>query len=285
MSRPSYDDVWTFSRSVQHVSQEARNAFLAGARQIDFADWTMAAQQLKELVFAVMNAYGPAASELGAQWYEFCRAGNFNRGYTAIVGETSRYSIKSDIDAAVDMLFNGEITEDELIDKLAGVVVNQTHGQARNTIMVNLDEDLRQARIAHDTSFIDDCGYARVTTAGACAFCVLLASRGFVYRSKRTASRTKFGDKYHDDCRCVPVPFTDAHEISGYGEQLEEHERKYREADNLRRSGKMPDELKDRIKQAREQHDIAYAEGRTTEKWSSLNEDTIVMRWQNEGMH
>ena len=275
MPRPTYEDVWTFAQSVQRVSQEARNVFLAGAMQIDFEDWTTAAQQLRELVFSIMDAFGPAADELGAQWYEFCRTGNYDRGYTAIVGEGSRYSVKSDIDAAIDKLFNGETTENELIDSLAGVVVNQTQEHARNTILENLDEDLRQAKAANDSDFIDSCGYARVTTAGACAFCILLASRGFVYTSEKTASRNKFGRKYHDDCRCVPVPFTDAHQIKGYGSVLEGHEQKYRDADNLRRSGDYPDELKERIKAAKDNHD-----GR----WSSLNEDLIIMRWQNEGL-
>jgi 4-alpha-glucanotransferase len=43
--------------------------------------------------------------------------------------------------------------------------------------------------------------------------------------------------------------------------------------------------FKEREEKALREHEKAYAEGRTNEKWSSLNEDTIVMRWQNEGMH
>ena len=284
MARPSYEDVWTFANSLQHVSQEARSMFLKGVEQISFDDWSVSVQQLRDLVNVVMDSFGPAAAELGAQWYEYCRAGKFDRGYTAIVGETSRYSVKSDVDAAVDKLFDGDITENDLIDKVAGIIVNQVQAQSKNSILENLDEDLRQARAANDKEFGAQCGYSRVTTSGACAFCILLASRGFVYTSKQSAQLTKYGRKYHDDCRCVPVPFTDAHSIPGYGGQLADHEQKYRDADNLRRSGDYPDELKERINQAREQHKAAYAEGLTNEKWSSLNEDLIIMRWQNEGM-
>lgn len=46
-----------------------------------------------------------------------------------------------------------------------------------------------------------------LTGAENCAFCVMLASRGAVYKSKGTASRREFDNrKYHDNCDCVAVP-------------------------------------------------------------------------------
>ena len=51
--------------------------------------------------------------------------------------------------------------------------------------------------------------WARVLTgAEDCAFCVMLASRGAVYKSKATAERTEDNpfQKYHDNCDCVAVP-------------------------------------------------------------------------------
>lgn len=51
--------------------------------------------------------------------------------------------------------------------------------------------------------------WARVLTgAEDCAFCVMLASRGAVYKSKATAERTEDNpfQRYHDNCDCVAVP-------------------------------------------------------------------------------
>lgn len=45
---------------------------------------------------------------------------------------------------------------------------------------------------------------ARVPEAGACPFCLMLASRGAVY-SKDTALSTPEGGKYHDHCRCSAI--------------------------------------------------------------------------------
>jgi hypothetical protein len=44
--------------------------------------------------------------------------------------------------------------------------------------------------------------WARYASATACPFCRMLATRGAVYTSKDAAA----GRKYHDNCRCLPVP-------------------------------------------------------------------------------
>lgn len=50
--------------------------------------------------------------------------------------------------------------------------------------------------------------YARVPSGTeTCAFCFMLSSRGFVYRSKGRASRNhRTGDGYHRNCDCIVVP-------------------------------------------------------------------------------
>jgi hypothetical protein len=48
-------------------------------------------------------------------------------------------------------------------------------------------------------------GWARVTDADPCEFCKMLASRGPVYKSARTAGRVDL-HRYHDGCGCNVVP-------------------------------------------------------------------------------
>ena len=45
--------------------------------------------------------------------------------------------------------------------------------------------------------------YVRVPRIGACPFCLMLASRGAVYK-RGTVEVTKSGRKYHDNCHCMP---------------------------------------------------------------------------------
>lgn len=96
-------------------------------------------------------------------------------------------------------------------EKLARDAEGEAFDTGVRTILSNADRD-RKAR-----------GYARIPEAGACAFCLLLATRGAVYKAERsrgrgdsfTASNAKFTDhpdalpssiKVHDNCRCQPEP-------------------------------------------------------------------------------
>lgn len=49
-------------------------------------------------------------------------------------------------------------------------------------------------------------GFARITDGKPCAFCAMLASRGFVYKSEETA-----GGQYHDRCGCFAQPMYSPH--------------------------------------------------------------------------
>ncbi|WP_435610074.1 hypothetical protein [Streptomyces sp. C10-9-1] len=71
-------------------------------------------------------------------------------------------------------------------------------------------------------------GWARVTDGDPCAWCAMLASRGPVYKSARTAGRdhdARFtggaGFAYHDHCACQAVPsYTQDEDFIGVAEQL-----------------------------------------------------------------
>jgi hypothetical protein len=71
-------------------------------------------------------------------------------------------------------------------------------------------------------------GWARVTGPHPCAFCALLASRGPVYKSARTASVSKSGERYHDHCACATEPFFDR--SADWPDRSREYEQLYRES-------------------------------------------------------
>jgi hypothetical protein len=67
----------------------------------------------------------------------------------------------------------------------------------RQTVIDNAERD-RKAK-----------GWARVPEPGACSFCLMLATRGAVYRSEASG-----GFKTHDNCRCHVEPVFNAYEPS-----------------------------------------------------------------------
>lgn len=65
-------------------------------------------------------------------------------------------------------------------------------------------------------------GWARVTDADPCAWCAMLASRGPVYKSARTAGDPRRGgNSYHDHCACQAWPaFSNSEPFIGIAEKL-----------------------------------------------------------------
>lgn len=56
--------------------------------------------------------------------------------------------------------------------------------------------------------------WARVPQGKSCAFCTMLASRGFAYTSEEAAGGE--GNKYHDDCHCRIIPSWGKQALTGY---------------------------------------------------------------------
>lgn len=286
MASPTYDDVWAYARQVQGVSQRAREAFLAAAQNVDYSDWAAAADQLRDIIYAIVDIYGVAAGELGAQWYEYCHRLKYDRGYTAIVGKTSRYSVKSDANAVIDKLFNGEIGTDAMVASLAGVVVNQVQRRSRDVVLDNLDIEYKAAMAARDYEKANGMGYCRVPSGETCAFCLMLASRDFVYTSEYAALRSRrTGGKYHANCDCKAVPFAEAHTIKGYGKKLASYQSMYYDARDLWKSKDRPQELSDRIEKAKAEHAEKVKKGLAWDKWGDDNEITITMRYMDPSLH
>jgi hypothetical protein len=65
-------------------------------------------------------------------------------------------------------------------------------------------------------------GWSRVTDADPCAWCAMLASRGPVYKSAKTAGDPRQGgNRYHDACACQAWPaFTLDEPFIGIAEKL-----------------------------------------------------------------
>lgn len=101
----------------------------------------------------------------------------------------------------------------------------QTPTQAIDTMAVNLAGSATRLaaeggrQVIRDAVDGDDAaiGWMRITDGDACSWCLMLASRGAVYKSAQTAGRAKNRRftgpgqfKWHDHCGCVAVPIFDA---------------------------------------------------------------------------
>lgn len=163
----------------------------------------------------IAGQYNQAAADLAADWYDDAAP---NLTYRATPAEAPA-AVQFEESAKWALASYG----DKGLQRLGGVLQRAVFDGARATIV----ENVRMEPGAR---------WARHASANACAFCVMMATRGAVYSSKgaaqfvgadrweqyrRTGGRKvagvemrragrvrgtqKPGDKYHDDCHCMAV--------------------------------------------------------------------------------
>jgi len=163
-----------------------------GALNFERPDAVQAA--LFEYVPALVSEYGDVAASVAADWYDELRAsegvpGSFRAPLApsipaAQVSDRLGYATR----ASGPLWLGDSATLTGFLSMMTNEYVLQP---GRDTVM----------QAAHK----DKAAYARIPEPGACKFCLMLASRGFVY-SKSTAGSTK---KFHGHCRCNAMPVWD----------------------------------------------------------------------------
>lgn len=172
----------------------------------------LTAGQIEEVIVqampALISTYGDVAATAAAEWYEQVRAAQTPGEYNAVLASPIDDGvIRTAVQDAVAPLWSPETGRSDALSQvgqgLGQTVARLITGQVRTTIETNAIHDRRVKR------------FARVPRGKTCAFCSMLASRGFVYASARSAGELK---RYHDKCDCMVVPaFGDKNpQIKGY---------------------------------------------------------------------
>lgn len=165
---------------------------------LDIADLRRSLPTLQLAVAGIVRRYGSASAALSARFY---RAQRQAAGITAPF--TPRPAplpplpqIAKTVDWATQPLWS---TSPDVATARSNLVASSERlvlDVGRQTITDNVARD-RHAR-----------AWARITEPGACAFCLMLATRGAVYKSETAEFRT------HTNCRCHAEPVFGAYEPS-----------------------------------------------------------------------
>ncbi len=155
---------------------------------------------LLDVVPRLVGQYGDLAAVAAAEWYEQVSP-------NTILARTAPGFPEQGVQQGV-RYHAGALFDDRPADALAGLagaLQRYVTYSGRATVARNVQLDRSRPR------------FARVPQgAKTCAWCTLLASRGFVYLTKETAGIV--AEDYHDDCDCQVTPMWDrdnAH-IAGY---------------------------------------------------------------------
>jgi hypothetical protein len=202
MRMPSRADVEVLRSASSGLVLLAKRDLEAFWASLDLSRPEAARDALLEFLPALTETYGEAAATVAADWYDEVRAAAGVRGSFAadMAGPVPVEKVQARTRFAAGHLFTDR--PDAMLGFLTTEVVSKYVLQpGRDTI----------ARSAAR----DGAVWARVPTgAETCAFCLMLASRGFVYESEGSAgSRSKF----HGDCDCAVVPdWSDDPRLDGY---------------------------------------------------------------------
>ncbi|MBW3079888.1 hypothetical protein [Bifidobacterium saguinibicoloris] len=254
--------------AVAQARRELRRTFTTVYNMFDTAGEQRDA--LLDLVPAIAAKYGNMGSVAAGEWYEQMRAKWF-KDQTDIdtTYEPDDKAIQETIRRLAGHLWDGEDgTPADPDAMLRGLLANMdkwVKAGGRGAIEKATERDPRKPR------------YARVPQgAKTCAFCAMLAGRGFVYTSAEAAGAMR---KYHPDCDCETIPSWDKNNPKVQGYDDSRFEKRYMEARRMLEDGTVPDELKAGLLKVK-----PYLEPKHKKSWygpedpNNVNSITYLMR-------
>ena len=175
--------------------------------------------QFTAAVRAIVQRYGQASSAAALAYYKAERAAASvpGRPVSKLAPTPADSVIESAVSWATTDLY-GPVTPqttEAALTRLDGAVQNLVLDQGRDTIIGAVMQD-KYAK-----------GWARVTSPGACSFCVMLALRagaGFLYTSKQSANfkaHTPNADGSGGLCQCHAEPVFTAYEPSAHMREMQ----------------------------------------------------------------
>ncbi len=165
-----------------------------------YAERSPSGRGVHVLAWADMGQVGPigrADHRAGIEVY------NHGRYFTVTGDEVSGgriYDLTDEMPRFVASHFSGESPEQSVRRRVGDLASAEVKRMANKTMT--------------DNCVRDNVRYARVPTGSeTCGFCIMLASRGFVYHSERSAGELSH---YHQSCDCKVVPGFPGVEVEGY---------------------------------------------------------------------
>jgi hypothetical protein len=179
--------------AVSSLSVLAARDLRAVWRQVD--DVQLVQEALRDLLPAVVQAYGIAATTVAADWYDDLRdQQNIDGRFFAITAELDDLGTDELAGWAVGPLYGATPDIPAARSMVEGGLQRRIANAARETVVRSSLEDPRAV------------GWQR-SASGGCAFCQMIASRGAVF----TEASADFAS--HDHCKCVATVAFDGREL------------------------------------------------------------------------
>ena len=192
---PSPSEVANFQQLLTGLSGKAVIAVTILWNKLANADPETRWNALHNAYPATVDPFMAAAAVLSAEWY-------------ASINKVSNFAVETAPPISQNTLHDNlgwAVLQANPLANLIGIVESQVFNSSRDTVLSNAQ---RQG-----------VRYARYASANACGFCRILALNEnyrtefsavrVVGQSGRARGSQKLGEKFHDNCHCIPVPVFD----------------------------------------------------------------------------
>lgn len=172
-------------RLLNRLSADATTDLHAMLATLKGSDRVLMSQMLAEGWVALVEHFGDQAADIGADQFD---------------------QWATELGASPRVVLADGVNEQRATARLGWAL--STPNQLGNMATL-LDELVKQPfrSTVQDSAHKSGLAWARVPTGSeTCSFCLMLASRGAVYRSEQVAQFGFSGKKYHGMCDCTPAP-------------------------------------------------------------------------------
>lgn len=199
-----------YDGAVRRQAEEAASRLAAFVDTLDFAGDYYAKKEARNRVIEFMQelaaVYGDAAATLAADLYnEMAEESGAGVADAELADGVSDDAVAGSARYYAKSLFGQEVDVEAFKSGVMAAIRRYVKMQANKTMVRNALRDGQKRGIR----------FARIPTgAETCAFCLRMASRGFVYATEETAEGMNHG---HDNCDCRVIPgFGDNPGVGGY---------------------------------------------------------------------
>ena len=183
---PSSETVNRLRKTQQTIAEWAQRDLARLWDRLDHTDVEATRKALAEFFPVLINKYGDLSATAAAEWYEdviFQRALMSGAREVEVINKRMRWAVRPDSAGASNQaLANLQLVTDELVKQFGRDVITLSARKHK----------IRWARVP--------------TGAETCAFCLMLAGRGYVYRSAKKGGDSFSGNEFHGHCDCAVVP-------------------------------------------------------------------------------
>lgn len=161
--------------------------------------------QVIDHVNYIQETYGSASESIGSLFFDNALSSDGELANAVMAGTANNQQVSNSVRYWARHLFGENPDLDAFVDGVSAFV--------RRTVTHAADLSVAESAVSTNEQQDLSIRYARVPQGPTCSFCIMLASRGFVYASRESAGQL---GQYHDDCNCRIVAGMPGTEVEGY---------------------------------------------------------------------